>query len=118
LPHLPLEKQHQFILNQSYQVLKPSGQLLLSVWNLWQRRFWLHHLKQLPQKIKLKSLKSLCVPYKISDGRQVIKTASRYHYAFLPYQLKRFIKKAGFKIKKQQLKGKNFIFLAEKPKEA
>ncbi|MBU0618925.1 class I SAM-dependent methyltransferase [Patescibacteria group bacterium] len=115
LPHLPLPGQHQDILNHIYRVLQPGGQLVLSVWNLWQPRFLIQHLKQIPKKITTGSLSSLWVPYKISDGQQVIRVASRYHYAFFPGQVEKLLKQAGFKLLKKQTQGKNLIFLGQKP---
>lgn len=51
LYHLPSPTLQLKVLKNVYQVLKEEGILVLSVWNLWNKNFWLLHLKQLGFKI-------------------------------------------------------------------
>jgi len=99
LHHLPARKLHLKVLKNINKSLKPNGLLILSVWNLWQKKFWPMHLKQIPYKIsKGFKLKWLQVPYKVSDGKKVTQKVNRFHYAFCAHELKFLIKKSSFKL--------------------
>lgn len=114
LHHLPDQSQHQYVVNKVYQNLTKNGYFLVSVWNLWQKKFWWQHLKQF--LVKTRSLHDIWIPYKVSNGRGVKKIVSRYHYAFTPWYLEKLLTSSGFKIIKKStgLKNKNLIFLAQK----
>jgi len=68
LHHIPKEKQN-FVLEHIYNSIGKNGRFVLSVWNLWQSRFWLDHFKQLGKKVFSRSLFNLWVPYQVSNCR-------------------------------------------------
>lgn len=114
LHHMPNKGLHNLIIKQIYKHLKKEGFLILTVWNLWQNKFILKHIKQIPRKITsgLKP-KWVWVPYKISDGEKVIKEVERFHYAFRAKELKKLLQKNKFKIIDSQI-GKNLCFVVQK----
>lgn len=113
LHHFPTRLGQLKILKLINQALKPNGLLILSVWNLWQKRFWRLHLKQLDRKIKTRQFQSLIIPYKVMEGGKVKQEIKRLYYGFTPGEIKRLIRQAGFRIVNQNL-GRNFCFVAKK----
>jgi SAM-dependent methyltransferase len=116
LHHFPTRDLQLKILKSIHQSLKKDGLLVLSVWHLWQKRFWLLHLKQLIGKIKQGfKLKWLLVPYRLVNKKgKVIKEVNRFCYAFTPWELEKIIRKSGFKIIKKKI-GRNLCFVAKLP---
>ena len=107
---LPTPELQLKVLRFIHRSLKKDGLLVLSVWNLWQKRFWKMHCQQLLWKIKQGcQLRWLQVPYKITQGP----TVNRFYYAFLPWELKNLVKKAGFRIEKTTI-GRNLYLVARK----
>jgi len=100
--HLP--DKHQEFFNNCFKTLKKNGLLILEVWNLWQKRFWLDHIKQL-------SLKTLYIPY--SAGKI---TVNRFHYCFTKNELVKMAEKSGFKVLDSGIKnhGQNIYLVAKK----
>jgi len=108
LHHFPNHQKQLKIIQAIRQTLKPKGILILSVWNLWQKRFWKMHCRQLPWKIKKGyQFRWLQIPYKTTQGP----TVNRFYYAFTPWELKKLAKKAGFRIEKIT-RGRNFYLVA------
>lgn len=98
LHHLPSKKFQLKALRNIYQVLGNNGYLIVTVWNLWQKNFWLDHFRQLILKYRQKNLKFLYIPYKISDGLKIKKIIKRFFYSFTKLELKNLLNKAGFRI--------------------
>lgn len=86
LHHIPSKRLRLKVLKNCYDVLKPGGFLILTVWNLWQPRL-LFKYKIFPIK------KDVYIPFKLPD-----KKIMRYYHAFTVSELKKLIKKADFKI--------------------
>ncbi len=76
--HLRGRKRQEAALAELWRVLKPGGEALITVWNRWQRRFWLKP-------------KELTVPWR-SRGE----TLERYYYLFSYPEIERLVAKAGF----------------------
>jgi len=114
LHHLPTRFLQLKTLKFIQQSLKKDGLLVLSVWNLWQKKFWKLHLKQLFWKISQGfKLKWLLVPYRVSDGQKTIKEVNRFCYAFCPEEIRKLVQEAGFKVKEKK-SGRNLCLIAQK----
>jgi alkylated DNA repair protein alkB family protein 8 len=105
--HIPSKKERQKLLKDLHRVLKPGGRIILTNWNLWQRRYiqiiFKYVIKKILGQTKL-DFKGVMVPWKDSYGKI---TAERYYYAFTRNELRRLIKRAGFEIEKDGYFGGN-----------
>jgi len=121
LHHIPSEEFRLQAMQELKRVLKPSGLLVLTVWNLWQRRT---HWGKVFKNVILKAIgktkldpKDILTPWKNQNG-QVL--AKRYTHAFTKTELKNLAKKAGFKINelgitfRPELRDNNIYLIAEK----
>lgn len=101
LHHLPTPKMQTQLLQRINKVLKKDGLLFLTVWNLWQKKFWKEHFKQLGKKlISGFKFKWLWIPYRLSDGRKIKREIYRFCYAFGKNELKKLLRKEDFEIEK------------------
>lgn len=92
--HLPGEEYRLKVAKELYRVLKPGGKLAVSVWNLWQRRFWKYHLEAIKNKMLGKSeldSRDLYISFKAGE-----KVFQRYHHAYTKNRIKKQIQGAGF----------------------
>jgi ubiquinone/menaquinone biosynthesis C-methylase UbiE len=99
LHHIPSKKFRVQFLNEAYRVLKKDGLLILTVWNLWNERLAPVIKKHAVQKLIGKSqldLKDVFLPF----GK---KENVRYLHAFTQRELKKLLKKSGFKIEELRL---------------
>lgn len=118
LHHIPSVKFRLRFLKEAKRVLKPEGLLILTVWNLWQQKFLKYHLKffflKLIKKSKL-DFKDIFYPWKNQAGEVVTR---RYVHVFSKRELKKLVKKSGFKTKDIWIWGKaqrsNIFLIAEK----
>jgi SAM-dependent methyltransferase len=109
LHHLHSFAEQKKVVQNLFQGLCPGGRIFLTVWNLWQPRFWRFHLAQ-------KFSRNLKIPFAQKGSRQV--------HAFRKNELKKILATAGFKNikifyarhskKSNFLRGRNLIVLAEK----
>jgi len=76
--HLKGRKRQEAALAELWRVLKPGGEALITVWNRWQRRFWLKP-------------KELIVPWRSRD-----ETLERYYYLYSYPEIERLVVTAGF----------------------
>jgi SAM-dependent methyltransferase len=96
LHHLPLDKQ-LIALQEMKRILKPTGKLLLTVWNKWQRRFVFKDKEQI-------------IPWKVKG-----ESVDRYYYFHNIFSLKKLVKQAGFKVERSEgTFGKNVILVARR----
>lgn len=92
--HIPSKKLQMQALQEIHRILKKNGILCLTVWNLWQKKYWKSMLKALLRWIFTLgnySIGDLFIPW----GNKKI---PRYYHAFLPGELEKLIKKSGFEI--------------------
>ena len=78
--HIRYPEERQKVFYELWRVLKPGGEAFITVWNRWQRRFWLKG-------------KEVAVPWRTKD-----KTLYRYYYLFSYPELQKLAKKAGFEV--------------------
>ncbi|MGI5828062.1 MAG: class I SAM-dependent methyltransferase [Patescibacteria group bacterium] len=98
LHHVPDRNRQHTVLQQMYQHTKPGGFVVISVWNLWQTRFWSNHVKQLHKKIDYGNLSYVWVPYSVSNGTKNTKTVNRFCKAYLPGELIGLVKQVGYQV--------------------
>ena len=79
--HIPSKKLQLQTLKEMKRVLTKGGLLIITVWNLWQKKY---------RKYKKDSNNDTFIPWK--DGTM------RYYHAFTVQELQNLLKKSGFKI--------------------
>jgi len=109
LHHLTNSAEQKKALENLYASLQPDGRIFLTVWNLWQPRFWKFRLAQ-------KFARTLTIPFAGAGVRTV--------FAFRKGELKKLCATTGFKNikifyarhaeKSNFFRGRNLIILAEK----
>jgi len=120
LHQIPSKKYRLQSLNEVNRILKSEGFLILTVWNLWQKKYIKYVLRTFILKLKIPFLtkldfKDTFIPWKKRNGT----TINRYFHAFTINELKGLIKKAGFKIidigfTKRDKKQPNIFIIAQK----
>jgi len=112
LHHFPTPASQLKILRQIYQSLMKDGILIISVWNLWQPKYWSLHLQQIFYKLLNCQFKWLKVPYTIQNNGQRIKI-NRFCYSFTKNELRGLVTRAGFTILEIKY-GRNLCFVLKK----
>lgn len=98
LHHIPSQQLRQQVLGEINRVLKPGGLLIMTNWNLCQKKYWGQHLKYIMRKIFGRSkldFGDLFIPWKNSQGEIL---AQRYCHAFRARELSELVSSAGFEI--------------------
>jgi tRNA (uracil-5-)-methyltransferase TRM9 len=111
--HLPSKKLRLKALKEMKRVLKAEGVVIITVWNLWQKKYFNCILKAfLRYLISFGNyhFNDFFVPWKNSTGKTISK---RYYHAFFPLELIRLVKKSGLEIVEtfSSKKGKKTSFL-------
>jgi tRNA (uracil-5-)-methyltransferase TRM9 len=119
--HIPSEEYRLKFLNEIKKVLKPKGQIILTVWNLWQgKTIWKTLFSNLFLKLIRKNkldINDIFYPWKGQKGKVLIQ---RYIHLFTKEELKRLVETAGFKVmdlritKREKGRGSNILLIAEK----
>jgi len=96
LHHIPSEQKRLELLVEFKRTLKPDGVIIITAWNLWQRKYISLIAKYTLKKILGQSLLDwgdIFVPWKNDSGEAA---AERYYHAFTVSSLKQVIQKSGF----------------------
>jgi len=115
LHHIPSKKFREKFIKEAGRVLKDDGILVLSVWNLWQKRFIPIIIKYALLKIiGLSKIDLKDIYLNFSKHKK-----SRFLHAFTKKELRQLLKNSGLKVKKiEEIKRKsgysNFIATARK----
>lgn len=117
--HFP-EEHAQKMAKELYRIIKPGGIVVITVWNLWQKRFWKYIfgcrviLGKIFQRGIYKGLgfSDIYIPFKDNNRQEYF---NRYHRIYAKADIERIFSEAGFK--KQRLEiigGKNIIYVGKK----
>jgi SAM-dependent methyltransferase len=108
--HIPTRALRQKTLRLISKHLEDDGILLLSVWNLWQKKYFMEHVKAWIRSLVSffrNDPKDLFIPF----GKKKI---MRYYHAFIPMELKRLLQKSGFTIERSEISRYNYLFVCRK----
>lgn len=98
LHHIPSTQERERTLRELHRVLKPGGRLVITVWNLWQKKYRelivRHMIKKLITGSPLDFFDVL-IPWK-TNSRETM--AERYYHCFTMWELMRRIRKSGFRV--------------------
>ncbi|MEK7171408.1 MAG: class I SAM-dependent methyltransferase [Patescibacteria group bacterium] len=94
LHHLPTKGLRLKACREMKRVLKKNGKLMITVWNLWQKKY---------RKFINKKTHDALIPWN--------NKLNRYYYAFKPAELKSLIQKSGFPIIKKVKSDHNIAFV-------
>ena len=112
--HFPDLNWRKEIVDELYRILKPNGYVIITVWNLWQKKYFKSILKNWMNKIFRTSKldwNDCYVDFKNNDG----KVFSRYHHAFTENDLRTLFVEAGFKIERCEIiEKRNIVLIATK----
>ena len=78
--HIRYPEERQKVFYELWRVLKPGGEAFITVWNRWQRRFWLKG-------------KEVAIPWRTRG-----ETLYRYYYLFSYPELEKMVKQTGFEV--------------------
>jgi SAM-dependent methyltransferase len=80
--HIPDENQREAAFSELRRVIKPGGEVFITVWNRWQKAFW-------------NKGRETMAPWKTKDGEIL-----RYYYLYTYPELEHRVSSAGFKVLK------------------
>ena len=103
--HLTTKKEQVFVMKQIKKHLKKYGVAYISVWNLWQSKFWGEHLKSWEGKFK--NWRAVEIPFRGGEEK-------RLYMALGMKRLKRLAKKVGLEIKEVEKNKKNIWLVVKK----
>lgn len=96
----------QRMAKEIYRVTKPGGTAMISVWNLWQKKYWKYWLS--PKAIWKKDI---IIPFRNNQGE----IFNRFHHMFRKKELEKLFGQVGFQIEKSLvLNKKNIIVIGRK----
>jgi len=117
LHHIPSQRLREKVLLNVKSVLKPNGKLLMTNWNLWQKRYLKYIIKYTLLKISESEngiedilpedldLQDVFIPWQ--------KKHQRYIHAFTENNIAHLLKKTGFEIIKNVSNSRNIITVAK-----
>jgi ubiquinone/menaquinone biosynthesis C-methylase UbiE len=114
LHHLPGKEMRKKAVEEFYRILKPEGTIVITVWNLWQQKYWRNIFFNWEEKILGRShldWNDCYIDFQDNRGRNF----PRYHHAFTKRELAELFSQAGFSIGKcDTINGKNIVLVGSK----
>lgn len=102
--HLPGKDIRVQTAKELFRVLQPGGTLLITVWNLWQKKYRKNIFQNWMRKIIGRSnldWNDCYISFKDNQGN----VFQRYHHAYTKKELQNIFEKAGFEVEKCELIG-------------
>jgi ubiquinone/menaquinone biosynthesis C-methylase UbiE len=113
--HLPGKTYRKRVVRELYRVMKPEGWIIITVWNLWQKKYRRHLYKNWLKKLGGRS-KMDWNDCRINFTDNTGKVFARYHHAFTKKELMGLFREAGFNIIEVKTVGGNIVLVGQKPK--
>lgn len=113
--HIPSSEMRKRWAKELQRVIKPGGRVIVTVWNLWRKKYSKNILKNWLNKIMGRSgldWNDCYIPFKDNQGN----VFNRYHHAFTRKEIKKLFSRAGFEVEKCELAGKKNLLLVGKKK--
>ncbi|HOX10432.1 MAG TPA: methyltransferase domain-containing protein [Candidatus Moranbacteria bacterium] len=112
--HFPSKKYREDIAKELYRVTKKDGRIIITVWNLYQKRYIRNILCNWKNKIFRKSSLDWNDCY-ISFTDNQGKKFQRFHHAFMKRELKKLFSSAGFEMERcVVINNRNIVFIGRK----
>jgi len=112
--HFPSVVYRKKIAEELYRITKEDGQIVITIWNLWQKKYIKNILKNWFDKILGRSkvdFNDCYVTFKNNQGE----TFSRFHHAFTKKEIKKLFESVGFKTHMCKIiNGRNIIYIGKK----
>ena len=112
--HFPSKKYREDVARELHRVTANGGHLVITVWHLWQRKYfkniWQNWLKKLKGKNEL-DWNDCEISFTDNRGKKF----QRFHHAFTKRELRKLFANAGFKIEKCEIvDGRNIVLVGKK----
>ena len=112
--HFPSKKYREDVAKELYRVTKKDGHIIITVWNLYQKRYIKNILRNWKNKIFGKSnldWNDCYISFTDNEGKKF----QRFHHAFTKRELKKLFSSAGFRIEKcETINNRKIIFIGRK----
>jgi len=112
--HFPSKKYREDWAKELYRATKKDGRIIMTVWNLWQKKYIKNILENWWNKIVGKSSldwNDCYVSFADNGGNKF----QRFHHAFTKRELRNLFSRAGFKVEKCEIiNGRNTFLVGKK----
>ena len=112
--HFPDEKFRLEMAKELYRITKPGGEIIVTVWNLWQPKYRKYIWKNIGKKIIGRSdldFLDCAIPFKNNAGESF----ARFHHAYTVKKLAKLFVDAGFSVSEARVvNNKNLVVIAKK----
>jgi len=112
--HLPSREMRKKMAAELYRILKSEGTIVITVWNLWQKKYWRQIFFNWEEKILGRSFldwNDCYIDFQDNRGNKF----ERFHHAFTKRELSELFSQAGFSIGKcDTINGKNIVLVGSK----